>query len=149
MMILVNALHQRADVKPVSALRPLLVILNPFAPHLTSELWAVLQQKFGSPAGDITAQAWPAYDEQLLIEDEVEMIIQVNGKLRDKIVVALGRNRGAVAIRRPGQREDSGTPRGQNHPQGGRRPQEACEHRRDLTKLAAYVERIQRVCGQR
>ena len=88
MMILVNALTN-APVKPVSALRPLLVILNPFAPHLTSELWVVLQQKFGSAAGDITAQAWPVYDQQLLVEDEVEIVIQINGKLRDRIVVPL------------------------------------------------------------
>jgi leucyl-tRNA synthetase len=88
MMILVNALTI-APAKAVSALRSLLVILNPFAPHITSELWTVLQQKFSFPAGEITAQAWPTYDEQLLVEDEVEIVIQVNGKLRDKVVVPL------------------------------------------------------------
>ncbi|MDQ6656115.1 MAG: hypothetical protein M3Y80_09915, partial [Verrucomicrobiota bacterium] len=38
---------------------------------------------------DISEQSWPAYDEQLLIEDEVEIVIQVNGKLRDRIIVPL------------------------------------------------------------
>jgi leucyl-tRNA synthetase len=88
MMILVNSLIN-ASPKPVSALRPFPLVLNPFAPHLTSELWQVLQLKFGGPPGDITAQGWPDYDEELLIEDEVEIVIQVNGKVRDKIVMPL------------------------------------------------------------
>jgi leucyl-tRNA synthetase len=87
MMILVNALTN-APVKSLSALRTLLVILNPFAPHLTSELWDILQQKFGGPVGDIAAQPWPAHDEQLLLEEDVTVIIQVNGKMRDKMVVS-------------------------------------------------------------
>jgi leucyl-tRNA synthetase len=88
MMILVNSLTN-APVKSVSALRTLLVILNPFAPHLTSELWETLQAKFAGAAGEITAQSWPRFDEQLLIEDEVTIIVQVNGKVRDKLVVLL------------------------------------------------------------
>ena len=88
MMILVNALTN-APVKSVSALRPLLVILNPFAPHMTSELWETLGQKFPGVQSDITQHAWPSFDPAQLIEDEVEIIIQINGKLRDKIVVPL------------------------------------------------------------
>jgi len=89
MMILVNALTN-APSKSVSTLRTLLVLLNPFAPHITSELWETLQRKFhDGAAGDITAQPWPEYDEQLLIEDEIEIPIQVNGKVRDRIVVPL------------------------------------------------------------
>src|SRR5947207_3656505 len=89
MMILVNA-FTNTPVKPVSALRTFLLLLNPFAPHLTSELWQVLAEKFpGVFDGDITGQGWPGYDERLLIEDEIEIVLQVNGKLRDKITVAL------------------------------------------------------------
>ncbi|MDQ6656596.1 MAG: class I tRNA ligase family protein [Verrucomicrobiota bacterium] len=87
MMICVNAFTNSPAV-PVSAMRTLLVLLNPFAPHITSELWETLRERFGGDSG-ITAQAWPVYDERLLIEDDVEIPIQVNGKLRDKIVVAL------------------------------------------------------------
>ena len=87
MMILVNSLTN-APVRSVAALRTLLVILNPFAPHLSSELWQILQP-FGGAAGDIAKQEWPIYDEQLLVEDEVTIIIQVNGKVRDKLLVAL------------------------------------------------------------
>jgi leucyl-tRNA synthetase len=88
MMILVNALTN-APAKPVSALRTLLLLLNPFAPHLTSELWQTLGEKFPGVGGDITGQRWPDHDERLLIEDEIEIVLQVNGKLRDKITVAL------------------------------------------------------------
>ncbi|MGI8435805.1 MAG: leucine--tRNA ligase [Chthoniobacterales bacterium] len=86
MMILVNALTN-APVKPVSALRTLLVLLNPFAPHLSSELWETLQQKISGAAADISKAIWPVFDEQLLVEDEVEIVVQVNGKVRDHIRV--------------------------------------------------------------
>jgi leucyl-tRNA synthetase len=88
MMILVNALTN-TPAKPLSALRTLLVLLNPFAPHLTSELWQILAEKFPGVDREITAQPWPEHDERLLIEDEIEIVLQVNGKLRDKITVAL------------------------------------------------------------
>ncbi len=88
MMILVNA-FTNAPAKSVSALRKLLVLLNPFAPHLTSELWQILQTKFGGSANEIIEQRWPNYDERLLIEDEIEIVLQVNGKVRDRIIVPL------------------------------------------------------------
>jgi len=88
MMILVNA-FTNAPTKPVSALRSFLILLNPFAPHLTSELWQKLGEKFSNISGDIAEQSWPAYDEKLLLEDEIEIVLQVNGKLRDKITVPL------------------------------------------------------------
>src|SRR5213079_1397301 len=80
MMIFVNAfIPQRGtDVIPVSAMRTFLVLLNPFAPHLSSELWNQLK----SP-GDITQQTWPSCDKKFLVEDEVEIVLQVNGKVRD------------------------------------------------------------------
>jgi leucyl-tRNA synthetase len=88
MMILVNALTN-APIRSCSALRTLLILLNPFAPHLTSELWETLGEKCSTARGEITAQPWPTYDEKFLVEDEVEIIIQVNGKLREKLVVPL------------------------------------------------------------
>ena len=65
-------------------MRTFLVLLNPFAPHITSELW----QRLNSP-GDITSQTWPTYDEAFLVEDEIEIVLQVNGKVRDRIKVPL------------------------------------------------------------
>ncbi|MEI8340690.1 MAG: class I tRNA ligase family protein [Verrucomicrobiota bacterium] len=81
MMIFVNG-FTGANPRPAPAIRTLLVLLNPFAPHLTEELWAIL-----GGAGLASAQPWPVYDPQYLIEDEVEIVLQVNGKLRDKLVV--------------------------------------------------------------
>ncbi len=88
MMVFVNAFTNVA-AKPVNAMRALLVLLNPFAPHLTSELWETLNAKFNDVRGDITEQTWPNYDERFLVEDEIEIVVQVNGKLRDKLAVAL------------------------------------------------------------
>jgi leucyl-tRNA synthetase len=86
MMIFVNA-FTGVNPRPVSALRTLLVLLNPFAPHLTAELWELLSEKFPGVEPDIASQTWPAFDESLLIEDEVEMPVQVNGKVRDRLVM--------------------------------------------------------------
>jgi leucyl-tRNA synthetase len=83
MMILVNA-FTNAEAIPLSVMRTLLVLLNPFAPHLTSELWENLNTKFQN-LGGITGQKWPTYDERFLVEDEVEIVIQVNGKVRDRM----------------------------------------------------------------
>jgi leucyl-tRNA synthetase len=73
------------ETKPMSAMRAFLVLLHPFAPHLAEELHAKLAGS--SAAGTIAYEPWPAFDPALLAEDTVEMPVQVNGKLRDKIVV--------------------------------------------------------------
>jgi len=95
MMILVNALTN-TPAKSVSTLRTLLLLLNPFAPHLTSELWQTLAENFPGASGEITEQRWPEHDERLLVEDEIEIILQVNGKLRDKVTVALDATEAAL-----------------------------------------------------
>ena len=95
MMVYVNE-FTNAPAKPVTAMRMLLVLLNPFAPHLTSELWEILNRRFPDAAPDITDCAWPLHNPDYLIEDEVEIVIQVNGKLRDKISVPIGAPEGEV-----------------------------------------------------
>jgi leucyl-tRNA synthetase len=87
MMIFVNAFIPQCetDVVPVSAMRTFLVLLNPFAPHITSELW----QQLESP-GEITSQTWPVFDEKFLVEDEMDIVLQVNGKVRDRIRMPIG-----------------------------------------------------------
>jgi leucyl-tRNA synthetase len=84
MMVFVNA-FTNLDSVPRSAMRTLLVLLNPFAPHITSELWEKINGRFGNSHGEITAQKWPDYDEKLLVEDEVEIIVQINGKVRARM----------------------------------------------------------------
>jgi len=84
MMIFVNA-FTNVETIPLSTIRAFVILLNPFAPHITSELWEQLSRRFGDLPEDITEQSWPAYDERLLVEDEVEIVVQINGKLRDRI----------------------------------------------------------------
>ena len=62
--------------------------MNPFAPHLTEELWNILGEKFPAPAaGRLAHQAWPVHDEAYLITDEIEVPVQINGKLRDRLTI--------------------------------------------------------------
>ncbi|MDL2219674.1 leucine--tRNA ligase [Ruminococcaceae bacterium OttesenSCG-928-O06] len=65
--------------------KTLLQLLNPFAPHITEELW----QAIGCE-GEIAHQAWPAYDEAKTQEDTVELVVQVNGKPRGHITLPAG-----------------------------------------------------------
>lgn len=67
----------------------LLTVLNPFAPHITEELYSLLQAGFAElPAGQLCRQPWPRFNPGYLVENTREIVIQVNGKLRDKITVA-------------------------------------------------------------
>ena len=103
MMIFVNG-FTNADAIPLSVMRTFLILLNPFAPHISSELWERLSAEFGDARGDVTQQSWPAYDERLLIEDEVEIVIQINGKLRDRVkmpIAATEEELKAVALSNP------------------------------------------------
>jgi leucyl-tRNA synthetase len=68
-------------------LRDFLILLQPFAPHLAEELHAKLRRPHAEE-GTIAYESWPKYDPALLVEDTLEMPVQINGKLRDKIVVA-------------------------------------------------------------
>jgi len=87
MMVCTNELTS-ADKRPVSALRTLLVLLSPFAPHMAEELWSKLGERFAGFEGSAHAQTWPEHDESLLVENEVEIVLQINGKVRDKLVLA-------------------------------------------------------------
>lgn len=84
MMELVNHLYQvrGVDFAKQESLQKLLLVLQPFAPHLTAELW----QSVGGQ-GYIWQQNWPTYSEDDLIQDEVMVAIQVDGKLRGTVVM--------------------------------------------------------------
>jgi len=81
MMVFTNE-FVNAKPCPREALRLLLPLLSPFAPHICEEIWSRL-----SFPGNASSQQWPTYDESLLIENEVELVVQVNGKVRDRLVV--------------------------------------------------------------
>ncbi len=86
-MEMVNVLYASIDkniskVVKTEALENLLILLSPFAPHITEELW----ERIGKTQS-IHLMPWPEYDEEVLIEDEIEIVIQVNGKVRSRINV--------------------------------------------------------------
>lgn len=86
MMVCVNELTS-AEKRPASALHTLLVLLSPFAPHIAEELWEQLGKKFSGFDGSAQTQNWPSHDESMLVENEVEIVLQINGKVRGKLVV--------------------------------------------------------------
>jgi len=86
MMVFVNE-AMTWETKPVSVLREFLILLQPFAPHLAEELWDKLST-INSPLSTNLAYAhWPKFDPALLVESEMEIPVQVNGKLRDVVKV--------------------------------------------------------------
>ena len=87
MMECTNAMTS-ADVVDVQDYDAFLTLLNPFAPHLTEEIHSRLQTTFPALAQtQLCQKSWPEWEEALLEENTVPMVIQVNGKLRDKLEV--------------------------------------------------------------
>jgi len=89
MMICTNAFTQ-AEFVPLAEFMRFLTVLNPFAPHITEEIAGRLRAASGAPGPFpcLSESAWPQYDPAALVSDEVEFVIQVNGKLRDRIRLA-------------------------------------------------------------
>ncbi len=84
LMIFVNEVT-RMEVHPRQLLEPFLLLLAPFAPHIAEELW----EKLGHPES-LTYEPWPGYDPARLRQATIEIVLQVNGKVRGKIDVAAG-----------------------------------------------------------
>ena len=75
------------DVKPTSVLKTFLQLLAPFAPHIAEELWEKLNSSLIIHHSSLAFAPWPQFDAALLVESTLEIPVQVNGKLRDRIVV--------------------------------------------------------------
>ena len=88
MMVFINE-AMTWQTKPVSVLKIFLQLLAPFAPHFAEELWARLHSTFGQTAPSLPYAPWPKFDAALLVESELEIPVQVNGKFRDTIKVAV------------------------------------------------------------
>ena len=93
-MELVNAFYAFQDSKTINGglVREvslnLLKMLAPFAPHITEELWSILVAQ-----GSIHQQQWPQYEEAATVQAEIEIVLQINGKVRDRIMIATGISR--------------------------------------------------------
>jgi leucyl-tRNA synthetase len=88
MMVFINE-AMTWQTKPLSVMKTFLQLLAPFAPHLAEELWARLHATFGQTAPSLAYAPWPKFDAALLVESEIEIPVQVNGKLRDVIKVSV------------------------------------------------------------
>jgi leucyl-tRNA synthetase len=87
MMIFTNEFTSTAPPRPVEALRVLLRLLSPFAPHLCEEMWCKLAHQFSGFESRASCQTWPKYDEAFLVENSVELAVQINGKVRARLTV--------------------------------------------------------------
>lgn len=87
MMIFLNA-AVTWEVCPAGVLRDFLKLLQPFAPHLAEELYAKLNQDKSDAPTSMAYEIWPTFDPKALVESEVEVPVQINGKLRERIRVA-------------------------------------------------------------
>jgi leucyl-tRNA synthetase len=88
MMVFINE-AMTWQTKPLSVMKTFLQLLAPFAPHIAEELWARLHATFGQIAPSLAYAPWPKFDAALLVESEIEIPVQVNGKFRDTIKVAV------------------------------------------------------------
>lgn len=82
LMVFVNEAY-KVDALPYEYIEGFVQLLAPIAPHIGEELWAILGNE-----QDLSYAPWPSYDEAALIEDEVEVVFQINGKVRSKASVA-------------------------------------------------------------
>ncbi|MDA5459992.1 Leucyl-tRNA synthetase [Weissella confusa] len=81
MMIFINEAY-KAENLPVEYVEGFIKLLNPIAPHMTEELWSFLHKD-----ESVTYQPWPTFDEAALVEDEIEIVLQVNGKVRGRLTI--------------------------------------------------------------
>ena len=84
MMSLVNDFSKKGSVTK-GEYKTLITLLNPVAPHMTEELWLI----YGN--GELLSlQPWPKYDEGKTVDDEIEIVVQINGKIKDKLMIPAG-----------------------------------------------------------
>lgn len=82
LMVFINEAY-KADVLPKKYMEDFVKMLSPITPHIAEELW----EKLGH-SETIAYEAWPTYDESKLVDDEVEIVLQVNGKNKEKLLIA-------------------------------------------------------------
>jgi len=82
MMIFINHLSKKT-IRPKEVIEKFILILAPFAPHIAEELW----EKLGH-TDSLAYEPWPEYDKEIIKEKEIELAVQVNGKIKDRIIVA-------------------------------------------------------------
>ncbi|MEW4306365.1 leucine--tRNA ligase [Rossellomorea marisflavi] len=87
LMVFINDAY-KADELPREYVEGFIKLLSPIAPHMAEELWSKLGHE-----GTISYEAWPTFDESKLIDNEVEIVLQVNGKVRAKVMIPTDMNK--------------------------------------------------------
>lgn len=90
MMVFVNEAY-KADALPYAYIEGFVQLLAPIAPHIAEELWEILGNE-----GGISYVPWPTYDESALVESDVEIVCQINGKVRAKLMVPIDSSKEAL-----------------------------------------------------
>ncbi|MCR4754623.1 MAG: leucine--tRNA ligase [Lachnospiraceae bacterium] len=90
LMTLINDFYKKGSVTKAE-LKTFLTLLNPVAPHITEEIWSL--EGFD---GRIYNTAWPEYDEAKTVENEIEIAVQISGKVRGKIMIAVDEDKDSV-----------------------------------------------------
>ncbi len=93
MMIFVNEMNKR-NPRPRAVMEPFLLLLAPFAPHLAEELWKM----FGHD-NTLAYESWPEYDPHLTEDEQVEIVLQINGKVKDRLLVARDLDAAALEVK--------------------------------------------------
>ena len=91
LMILFNEVEKQPSLK-IENWKLMIKLLAPFAPHLAEELWQTIKLKSlkAEKLKSIHLESWPKYNPKLIVEEQFELIIQINGKIRDKISAKIG-----------------------------------------------------------
>ncbi len=139
LMIYVNALSDQGGATKAEY-ELLLELLNPFAPHMTEELW----QQLGHTE-QLAYHAWPTYDEAKCVEQTIEIAVQVNGKVKARIKVPAAIEN-ADAIARQGRARRSRSHRRQDHCQGDLRQGQAGQYRGQRLKFYKHSKAERRLC---
>jgi leucyl-tRNA synthetase len=90
LMALTNDIYKLGKINKAE-FKTFLTLLNPTAPHITEELW-----EMSGFEGQISAQMWPAYDESKTVDDEVEIVVQICGKVKSRIMIPAGMDKTAM-----------------------------------------------------
>ncbi len=89
LMEMTNGLYQARDAGPIDrdawseAIESMILMMAPLVPHIAEEMWERTNRQYS-----VHQQSWPEFDDALAAEDEVTLVVQVNGKVRDRIQVA-------------------------------------------------------------
>jgi len=86
LMILLNEMEKNREQCTGATVKKFLLVLSPFAPHITEELWQLLGEK-SAKWRSVHLESWPKYDKRKIIDTTFTLVVQINGKVRDSFEV--------------------------------------------------------------